>query len=228
MQEKILKFFNVQLSEIKELAERLRRIGNKKYSSMFYDTFKLLNVLELYSREDWTDKDKFIAISNYLEYEDDHYRFSSLFEIPFNKENYSKFRSIIAINNLEQFKKQYYGSKYKDLIQSHVRKMDLVKIEMAILSSIAAFTLEEKEIARITLENYLQKGENTEFWYQDCSKVLSNVCSTFKELFNNSFHPEDKIQFNVFQLLTLFFASNALQSKKFRKHIGIRKSFLFK
>jgi hypothetical protein len=229
MQEEILKFFNLELTEIKELAERLTRVGNTKALLIFSDLFKLLNVLELYSREDWSDEDKFVAISNYLEYEDNDYRFSSLFVIPIRQDIHLKFRNSIAVNSIDQLKLQFQGRKYKDLLQAHIREMSLVKLEMAILGSIAAFNSEEKEIAKTTIEKYLQIGKNKEFWHKGCDVILLEVCTKFRRLLSQNNHePEDKVQFNMFQLLTMFFASMALQSKALRKHIGIRRNIFFR
>jgi hypothetical protein len=229
MQEEILKFFNVEFSEIKELANRLTRVGNNKASLIFSDLFKLLNILELYSHENWSGEDKFIAISNYLEYENNDYRFSSLFAIPVRQEIHLKFRNNIAINSIDKLKIQFQGRKYKDLIQAHIREMSLIKVEMAILGSIAAFNSEEREIAEITIEEYLQMGKNKEFWHKGCNIILLEVCSKFKGLLSqNNYEPEDSIQFNMFQLLTMFFTSLALQEKFFRKHIGIKRNIFFR
>jgi hypothetical protein len=229
MQEEILKFFNVEFTEVKELADRLTRVGNTKALLIFSDLFKLLNVLELYSREDWSDEDKFVAISNYLKYEDNDYRFSSLFAIPIRQDIHLKFRNSITIDSIDQLKFQFQGRKYKDLLQAHIREMSLIKLEMAILGSIAAFNSEEKEIAKTTIEEYLQIGKNKEFWNKGCDIILSEVCSKFRRLLpQNAYEPEGKVQFNMFQLLTMYFASMALQSKSLRKHIGIRKNILFK
>ena len=221
MQEQILKFFNIELAEIEELVERLTRVGNTKAQLIFSDQFKLLNVLELYCREgeEWTDEDKFVAISYYLESEDNEYRISSLFLVPIKQDIYLKFRNIIAVNNIDQLKIQFQGKKYKDLLQAHASKMGLVKLEMAILGTIASFNPEEKKIARIILEEYIQIGKNNEFWCKGCDVVLSEICTEFKRLLSqNNYEPEDKIQFEMFQLITMYFASIILQDKVYKKH----------
>jgi hypothetical protein len=229
VQEVILKFFNVEFTEVKELADRLTRLGNTKALLIFSDLFKLLNVLELYCREDWSDEDKIIAISNYLDYEDNGYRFSSFFVIPIRQDIHLKFRNSIAANSIDQLKLQFQGRKYKDLLQAHIKKMGLVELEMAILGSIAAFNSEEKEIAKTTIEEYLQIGKNKEFWHKGCDAILLEVCTKFRRLLSqNNYEPEDKVQFNMFQLLTMFFASMALQSKALRKHMGIRRNIFFR
>jgi hypothetical protein len=211
----ILKFFNVEFTEIEDLAARLRRrIGNHKSSLVFSDLFKLQNVLELYCREDWSDEDKYVAISVYLEYGNDEYRLSSIFAIPIKQDTHLKFRNLLSEVNIDQLKIQYQKAKYKDLVQANVRKMGLVKLERAILGSIAAFNSEEKRIAEIIMEEYLQAGKNKEFWHKDCDVILLEVYSKFKRLLSqNNYEPEDKVLFNMFHLLTLYFASIALQSR---------------
>jgi hypothetical protein len=210
----ILKFFNVEFTEVEDLVARLRRGGNHKSPIIFSDLFKLQNVLELYCREDWSDEDKYIAISVYLEYGNDEYRLSSLFAVPIKQDSHLKFRNLLSEVNIDQLKIQYQKSKYKDLIQAHIRKMGLVKLEQAILGSIAAFNSEEKRIAEIIMKEYLQITKNKEFWHKDCDVVLLEVYSKFKRLLSqNNYKPEDKVLFNMFQLLTLYLASMALQSR---------------
>ena len=54
---------------LKALMQRLRAVGNAKaVTVLLTDPSKLNTVLETFSREDWSDENKIISVSNYLEY----------------------------------------------------------------------------------------------------------------------------------------------------------------
>jgi len=53
---------------LRDLMERFSRIGNYKALKRIKKKSNLQYVLEIYSRDDWTNEDKFIAASNFLEY----------------------------------------------------------------------------------------------------------------------------------------------------------------
>lgn len=137
-----------------------------------------------------------------------------MFTIPIGKDTHIKFRNFKSKVNIEQLKIQYQKAKYRDLIQSHVKKMDLVKLEMAILGPIAAFNSEEKRVAEIIMEEYVQASINKTFWEQDCDVVLSDVITEFKSLLSqHNYESNDEILFKMFNLLTMYFASVAIQNK---------------
>jgi len=146
----ILNFFEVEFNEVKNLSGWLSRMGNPNASLILTDPLKLYTVLLLYTRKDWSDYDKFIAISNYLEYGDNKYRFSSLFIYRPKQDRHLKFRENIRSVSIDQLKTQYSGVKYRDLIQTHINTLDCLTLEMAILSSITAFTPEEKKIKPVS------------------------------------------------------------------------------
>ena len=62
--------FEVSSSSFRDLLERLDRVGNATAITAIQDRSKLTRVLEIYSNSpsDWSDGDKFVAISNFLEY----------------------------------------------------------------------------------------------------------------------------------------------------------------
>jgi hypothetical protein len=64
-----LRQFGYDAAFLKNLMERLRALGNAKaVKTLLRDPSKVNKVLETFSREDWTDKDKIISVSNYLEH----------------------------------------------------------------------------------------------------------------------------------------------------------------
>ena len=63
-----LRQFGYDAAFLKNLMERLRALGNAKaVKTLLRDPSKVNRVLETFSREDWTDMDKIISVSNYLE-----------------------------------------------------------------------------------------------------------------------------------------------------------------
>lgn len=66
----ILDEFGVSSPDIEDLIERLGRVGNTKARKEIQKESKLRGVLMILtaSPEEWTEEDKFIKISNYLEY----------------------------------------------------------------------------------------------------------------------------------------------------------------
>lgn len=63
-----LRQFGYDAAFLKNLMERLRALGNAKaVKTLLRDPSKVNRILETFSREDWTDMDKIISVSNYLE-----------------------------------------------------------------------------------------------------------------------------------------------------------------
>jgi len=61
--------FGYDVAFLKNLMERLRALGNAKaVKTLLRDPSKVNRILETFSREDWTDMDKIISVSNYLEH----------------------------------------------------------------------------------------------------------------------------------------------------------------
>ena len=64
-----LRQFGYDAAFLKNLMERLRALGNAKaVKTLLRDPSKVNRILETFSREDWTDMDKIISVSNYLEH----------------------------------------------------------------------------------------------------------------------------------------------------------------
>lgn len=64
----LLSSFGRDQSFLRDLLHRLRRIGNYEAIHRATSLEHLRAVLVLYAREDWTEEDKFVATSNYLEH----------------------------------------------------------------------------------------------------------------------------------------------------------------
>ncbi len=65
-----LQQFGYDAAFLKNLMERLRALGNAKaVKTLLREPSRVNRVLETFLREDWTDKDKIISVSNYLEHD---------------------------------------------------------------------------------------------------------------------------------------------------------------
>lgn len=64
----LLSYYEHDAGFLRDLLHRLRRVGNTEAIHRASSIEHLRNVVLLYDREDWTEEDKFIATSNYLEY----------------------------------------------------------------------------------------------------------------------------------------------------------------
>jgi len=59
---------------LKELIERLNAVGNTKALTRIRRLSNLQRVLEIYSRAEWKDEVKIMAVSNFLKYGEKHFR----------------------------------------------------------------------------------------------------------------------------------------------------------
>ena len=100
---------------------------------------------------------------------------------------------------------------------------------MVIACKFAAFNPTEREAAKIVLKLYDQKILDGDFWLTDTYKVLCEIGMYFEELLKAKDCPaEDKMKFNLFQLISSNLAVIALHDKELRKIAHIRKSWFIK
>jgi len=141
---------------------------------------------------------------------------------------HSLYRSQIHDVDLSKLKDRFRGTRYKDLIQEHVRKTGYEKIVMAIRGHVLAFDPQEAEVSGLLIDEYNERGYERDFWRRDTAEVLEEICEKFKRLLEErGCSANEKIQFNQFQLVTLNFAQMALEQKELRRFMGIRKGVLF-
>ena len=129
---------------------------------------------------------------------------------------------------LSQIKERFKGTKYNELVQEHVRKTEKEQLEMAIRGCVLALSDIEQEVAEILIDRYNERGYDWSFWRRDTAEILDEICAAFTSLLaERSCSAEDRIQFNLFQLITLNFAQMATEQKDLRKFAGIRKGVIF-
>ena len=124
----------------------------------------------------------------------------------------------------EQLRKQFSGAKYKSLIKEHIRKTGS-RLQPAISSCIEALNDEERDVAEKMIDIFNQMGAEKRFWQRDCGKIFEQIwCMFFVTMSERGKQGDNKIAFNIFQLITMNFAIHASQSKELRKVMGIRKN----
>ena len=100
---------------------------------------------------------------------------------------------------------------------------------LAIAGKFAAFNPIEREAAKAILKLYDQYALDRNFWHADCGKVLYEMGQSFEEILEAKDHQvEDKMKFNLFQLVSSNLAVIALHDKELRKIAGIRRSLFFR
>ncbi len=130
--------------------------------------------------------------------------------------------------DLTQLEEQFKGAEYRHLVQQHIRKIGS-QLELAILGAVEALTDEEKVAIEGLAEIYNEAGYQQDFWRRDCSEVFQEICSNYFDVMSKHNLPsEDKIAFNLFQIITMNFAIQARDQKALRKFIGIKKNWLLR
>lgn len=130
--------------------------------------------------------------------------------------------------NLNQLQEQFKGAKYRKLVQEHIRKVG-PRLELALSTAVEALTEEERTVGEGLIDEYNHKGYQQAFWQRDCDSVLKDICTEFSELISQAgASTDDKIMFNMFQIITMNFALQARDQKALREFAGIRKSWLFR
>lgn len=74
-----------------------------------------------------------------------------------------------------------------------------------------------------------KKGYEQSFWRRDTTDVFAEICNRSRELLSQRGAAcEDKILFNMFQIVTMNLAAQARDQKELRRFAGIRRSLFFR
>ena len=97
-------------------------------------------------------------------------------------------------------------------------------MQIAVASCVEALDSEEREVAEHMIDILNQMGSEKNFWRRNCSEVFQQIwCMFLVTMSNRGRSGENKIAFNIFQLITMNFADHASQSAEVRKFMGIRR-----
>ena len=137
-------------------------------------------------------------------------------------------RAMIRDVDLAQLAEQFKGSQYRKLVEQHLRQVGS-KLELAIGAAISACTNTERQVGEGLIDEYNQMGNDQSLWQRDCAEVLQEVYACFEERMSQAGVPADeKGKFNMFQIITMNFALQTRDQRRFRKFAGIRKSLLLR
>ena len=126
--------------------------------------------------------------------------------------------------DFDQLKKQFSRAKYISLVKEHISKTGL-SLKDAISNCIEALNDDERNVAEHMIDIFNHMGAETHFWQRDCGKIFEQGWYMFfVTMSERGMQGENKIAFNIFQLITLNFAIHANQSKELRTIMGIRKN----
>lgn len=126
--------------------------------------------------------------------------------------------------DFDVLREQFTGGKYKNLVKEHISKTGL-RLKDAISSCIEALNHDERDVAEYMIDIFNQMGAEKRFWQRDCGKIFEQIwCLFFVTMSERGKQGENKIAFNIFQLITMNFAIHASQSRELRKIMGIRKN----
>lgn len=138
-----------------------------------------------------------------------------------------KFRDAIREVNLIQLMDQFRGTQYRMLVQKQMRELS-IRLEIALAAGIDACTESEKKAGEILLDEYNKKGYEQSFWRRDTTDVFAEICNRSRELLSQfGAACEDKILFNMFQIVTMNLAAQVRDQKELRRFAGIRRSLFF-
>ena len=135
-------------------------------------------------------------------------------------------RSIQDVN-LGELQHEFEGLEYRRFMKRHYCIASCDEILLVIASKFAAFNTTERKAAKIVLKSYDQKVLNRDFWLTDTHTVLCEIGMYFEELLKaKDCQSEDKMKFNLFQLISSNLAFVLLHDKRLRKIANIRKSWI--
>lgn len=123
---------------------------------------------------------------------------------------------------LQQLRQQLSGSKYSELVGEHMRELG-DGLEVTVIGPIPAFNETERAVLEDLIDAYNLHAYNRKFWARDCGEVFGEICETFDSMMTeNGQTAEDRITFQVFQIVTGNFAIMARDQASFRSFAGVR------
>ena len=130
--------------------------------------------------------------------------------------------------DLNQFKEQIRGQPYNSLVQHHLRRQSVHELVLGIKGTTAR--LPQGVIGRVEtlIDMWNSRAHDADFWRRDCAEVFEEIIWEGEMILESSgFKKDDETLFNIFQVITLNFASAAATQPTLRKFAGIKKGWLF-
>jgi hypothetical protein len=135
-------------------------------------------------------------------------------------------RDAIADVDLEYLQSGFEGLEYRRFIKIHFSMVSCDEMLMAISCKFAALNPAEREAAKTILKLYDEYALDGNFWLADTGIVLRDMGDSFEEILEaKDCQVEDRIKFNLFQLVSSNLAVIALHDDELRRIAHIRKSW---
>ena len=136
-------------------------------------------------------------------------------------------REALADVDLNRLYQQYRGVPYARLVEQHLRKFGPT-IEETLVVCVQTFDETEFEVAERVVDEYNKCAYDATFWQRDCAQVFAEICNRFSQgITDRRMVTDDIARFNMFQVVTLNFASTARDQKELRRFAGIKKGVFF-
>lgn len=118
------------------------------------------------------------------------------------------------------------GSPYSKLIEYHLKKQTDSTREFALQGTIQLLPDWFRPWMEGLIDEWSETGRYSGFWQTDCAVVFDHILQSARNVVaftDNNINDDDL--FNIFQVITLNFASMASQHRELRKFARIRKGF---
>jgi hypothetical protein len=130
--------------------------------------------------------------------------------------------------DLYRLREGYRGTRYADLIQHHLERQTPQQRAAAIRGTIQMLPLRIQPSIEGFIDRWNAKAYDQSFWESDTAAVFDEISADARELLARSaLIADDETVFNVFNIITLSYASSAAGQPKMRAFMGIegRSSF---
>lgn len=141
--------------------------------------------------------------------------------------------------SLEHFIKNAGHKPYNKLVESHIRKRSANEIKTSVQANVMLLPKQLKENVEFFFDDFLKSMLfDKVFWTLCCKDAYTEIMVSAIEVFElhyfipsirDSYNPLlQDFSFNIFEMATSHFAFVSINSKEFRKLIGIKKGVLFR
>jgi len=128
--------------------------------------------------------------------------------------------------DMEEFKEQVRGKPYNSLIQYHLKRQSSRELENGIKGTIAMLPTEMLSAVEMIIDFWNLRAKDAVFFRRDCADVFEEIIWETELMFSKrGIQYDEESLFNVFQIITLNFASMASTQPKLRKFAGIKKGW---
>lgn len=124
--------------------------------------------------------------------------------------------------NLKEFRKGIQGRKYADLIRHHIGRQTTQQLHDGSLDTISFLPPTAQPLVENLIYASDHRALDAQFWKSDCATVFDGIIEDARNLLIEAQAPtDDETLFNMFQVVTLYFAHAASYQPRLRELMGI-------